>query len=283
MVARIRPIKARGQAMVELLIVAGFVLVPLFLAIPLLGKYLDIRSSAVQAARYAAWERTVWYGGESATAMGWFGVDRKWIANAKTDAQIRNEIGVRQLSKTESTDAFSSADRSASSFKNGTKEIWQDRSSTPLLANYSDTVTAVANGTAPGTLSKLVKPIADFASTLGPFVLEMGGKYTAKVTINIKDIAFNDNFLAKNSTSKFSESNVLLANGWSADGPDDATKNSVTQEVKGLVPTSIFTLKIGDTPVIEPILKVVSVFLPEMSKLKLGKVAPDEVPPDRVK
>lgn len=269
--------------MVELLIVAGFVLVPLFLAIPLLGKYLDIRSTAVQAARYAAWERTVWYGGESATAMGWFGVDRKWIANEKTDAQIRNEIGVRQLSRTESTDAFSIADRSAGSFKNGTKEIWQDRSSTPLLANYSDTLITVANGTAPGTLSTLVEPIANFASTLGPFVLEMGGKYAAKVTINIKDIAFNDNFLAKNSTSSFSESNVLLANGWSADGPGDAAKTSVTQQTKGLVPTSIFTVKVFGVPIVEYLLTALSVPLPEMSKLKLGKIAPDEVPPDRVK
>lgn len=283
MVALLRPIKARGQAMVELLIVAAFVLVPLFLAIPLLGKYLDIRSSAVQAARYAAWERTVWYGGESATAMGWFGVDRKWIANEKTDAQIRNEIGVRQLSRTKDTDAFSSTDRSAGSFKNGTKEIWQDRSSTPLLANYSDTSTTVANGTAPGTLSTLVEPISNFASTLGPFVLEMGGKYAAKVTINIKDIAFNDNFLAKSSKSSFSETNVLLANGWSADGPGDATKTSVTQQVKGLVPTSIFTATVFGVPVVDYLLTVLSVPLPEMSKLKLGKIAPDEVPPDRVK
>lgn len=49
--------------MTELLIAAAFVLVPLLLLIPLLGKYIDIRHAAIQAARYEAWEYTVWYNG----------------------------------------------------------------------------------------------------------------------------------------------------------------------------------------------------------------------------
>ncbi len=50
-----------GQAMTETIIAASFVLVPLFLLIPLLGKYIDIQHSTIQAARYEAWEYTVWY------------------------------------------------------------------------------------------------------------------------------------------------------------------------------------------------------------------------------
>src|SRR5690606_31683869 len=55
--------RRRGQAMTELLIAATFVLVPLLLLIPLLGKYIDIRHATIQAARYEAWEYTVWYNG----------------------------------------------------------------------------------------------------------------------------------------------------------------------------------------------------------------------------
>src|SRR6185312_2529360 len=205
----------RGQAMIELVIVGALVLVPLFLAIPMLGKYLDIRSTAVQTARYAAWERTIWYGGDAATSMGWFGVSRQWQANTKSDDQISKEIGVRQLSETSASDAFSSTDRNAGSFKNGVKALWQDRTGGKLLANYSDVQNTVGNGLAPGTLNVVLDPIANFASTLGPFVLEMNGKYTAKVTLNIKNIDYDNHFLAQSAKSGFSEANVLLANGWS--------------------------------------------------------------------
>jgi hypothetical protein len=110
----------------------------------------------------------------------------------------------------------------------------------------------------------------------------MDGKYGATVTMKVKDIDY-DNFLTKSSTSSFSESEVLLANGWSADGPDDSNKTSVKQQTKGLVPFSIFTATIAGVPVMDYIQTAVSVFLPEVSKLELGKIEPDDVPADRLK
>jgi hypothetical protein len=272
--------RARGQAMVELVIAASLVLVPLFLAIPLLGKYLDMRSTAVQTARYAAWERTVWYGGDAASSLGWFGVSKRWQANAKTDGQVRNELGVRMLSET--NDAFTVNDRDASDFKGGVKTLWQDRSGRKMLANYSDIQNTVGNKQAPGTLNKILDPIANFASTLGPFVLETKGEYAATVTVQVRDID-TSNFLMKSSTRNFSESNVLLANGWNANGPSDAAKTSVKQQVKGLVPTSILNAEIEGVNVMEYVLKALSVFLPEVSKLEPGKIEPENIPADRKK
>lgn len=268
--------------MIELLIVATFVLVPLFLAIPVLGKYLDMRSAAVQSARYAAWERTVWYGGSAATSLGWFGVERKWKANEKNDDQIRREVGVRLLSETGSSDSFTSNDRNANNFRGGAKLIWRDRSDQPLLADYSDIQNLVANKPAPGTLNVVLDPIANFAATLGPFTLEMNGEYVAMVTLNVKDIDF-DHFLVRDSKQSITEANVLLANGWSADGPLDDKKTSAKQQVKGLVPFTILDAEIAGVPVMEYLQTAVSVFLPEFSKLDLGKIEPDKVPSDRVK
>ncbi|MDB5764482.1 MAG: hypothetical protein JWQ21_3477 [Herminiimonas sp.] len=275
--------RIRGQAMVELLIVAALVLVPLFLAIPLLGKYLDMRAAAVQTSRYAAWERTVWFGGAAASGLGWISPENYWQANAKTDEQIRNELGVRQLSETGAADSFSSSDRDAVDFKGSTKTLWQDRRAQPLLANYDDDIkTSVNNGDAPGTLNLILTPIADLAATLGPFRLEMKGKYGATVTIKVKDIDY-DHFLAKTSTSDFSETNILLANGWSADGPDDKDKTSVKQQVKGLVPTSIISAEFEGVKIIDYVLAALSLLAPEASKLEPGKIAPDVVPADRLK
>jgi len=50
-----------GQAMTELLICATFLLIPLFLIVPMFGKYIDMHHATIQAARYEAWEYTVWY------------------------------------------------------------------------------------------------------------------------------------------------------------------------------------------------------------------------------
>jgi len=53
--------RLNGQAMTEVLVAASFILVPLFLIIPAFGKFIDMRQATIQAARYQAWEYTVWY------------------------------------------------------------------------------------------------------------------------------------------------------------------------------------------------------------------------------
>ncbi len=52
----------RGQAASECIIVSVFLLIPLFLIVPLLGKYIDIKHAAINQARFEAWEYTVWDG-----------------------------------------------------------------------------------------------------------------------------------------------------------------------------------------------------------------------------
>ena len=52
--------RSGGQAMTEFVIGVVLFALPVFLLIPVVGKYLDMRATAVQAARYVAWERTVW-------------------------------------------------------------------------------------------------------------------------------------------------------------------------------------------------------------------------------
>ncbi|WP_308843956.1 hypothetical protein [Oxalicibacterium faecigallinarum] len=264
--------------MVELLIVAGFVLIPLFLAIPLLGKYLDVRSTAVQGARYAAWERTVFYGGDAASSIGWGSFTNKWKANEKTDGAIQAEMRARYFSETGTSSHFSSSDAGASLTQ---KVLWQDRVGTKL-ADYQDVSNGIANGKAPGTLNIILEPIADLAATLGPFTLEMKGAYTATVNVNVADIDTNS-FLLKSTKTSFVEKNVLLANGWNAGGPDATNLTSVKQQVKGLTPTSIIATEVGGVKIIDYVLGALSLFLPEVSKLEPGKIEPDVVPPDRLK
>ena len=65
-----------GQAMTETLITASTVLVPMLLLIPLLGKYIDIKHATIQAARYEAWEYSVWYSNNAVRTGPWSSGER---------------------------------------------------------------------------------------------------------------------------------------------------------------------------------------------------------------
>lgn len=74
--------KQRGNAMTEV-IVALLALTPFILGIPLLGKQLDVKHKAYDAARYAVWERTVWR--------------NDGLSNRKGDEDISIEVRDRTL------------------------------------------------------------------------------------------------------------------------------------------------------------------------------------------
>lgn len=50
-----------GQAMTEFVVSVSFVFLSLFVIVPMFGKLMDLQSQTQQAARYVAWERTVWF------------------------------------------------------------------------------------------------------------------------------------------------------------------------------------------------------------------------------
>ena len=299
----------RGQAMVETLIAASLVLVPLFLAIPVLAKYLDIRSHLVQAARYTAWERTVWFGGASAKTMGFtfFGrtVGNVWDANEKTDGAIGAEIGARILSNTGASDNFKSTDQTNGSFVGGQKPLWQDRRGQALL-DYGDiSQPTITNGPSPGLITTILGPIANVAALLSSFTVDTNAQYTSKVSLGIQQFGNNIgsgtndlggcpgcpvDFLATGVTTAFSESSVLVANGWSANGPGSLIDNgthpkaiTVYNQIRGLTPTSLLNPPPGTfRDVLSVVQTLLSVFFPELSTLELGKIEVDKVPPDRL-
>jgi hypothetical protein len=272
--------------MVELVIVAAFVLLPLFLAMPLLGKYIDIRTAAVDAARYAAWERTVWYDGSSATTWGL--KSNAWLANTKSDAQLRNELRVRLLSN--SKDAFMTSDGGATDFKGGSRDLWQTHERQPMLATYDDAGNSMSNGNAPGFATDLLGPVIAVADMVGStFTLDTQGAYSATVNLTIRNTDL-DRFQVEGAASLptqfvFSESNVILANGWNAGGPDSSVYTSVMSQTNGLTPTAVFKINIPfiNVSVGDLITKFMTAAFPEFAKLELGKIEPDVIPEDRKK
>ncbi|MHB8236598.1 MAG: hypothetical protein ACYDDD_03940, partial [Acidithiobacillus ferrivorans] len=50
----------RGQSLTEFVVVAAFALIPLFFLVIYSGKWSFTQLRTIEAARYVAWERTVW-------------------------------------------------------------------------------------------------------------------------------------------------------------------------------------------------------------------------------
>lgn len=108
-----------GQAMTELLICASFILVPLFLIVPMFGKFIDMKHTAIQAARYEAWEYTVWYaedctrsalsslsGGPEECAMGGFEAHDEQPVKSRSETQIESRqrfFGTRTITGVDAT------------------------------------------------------------------------------------------------------------------------------------------------------------------------------------
>ncbi len=237
--------------MVEFVIAATLFLIPVFLIIPLLGKYADMKSAIIQAARYNAWERTVWYGATASSSGDWEG-------NDKSESQIKTEMASKFL----------------------TNDLWYDRNNQAMAAANSNSVT---NNDAPGTANTILGFAVTVADALGPFTLEMKGLYAGTASMNTAAITpigvvlgevgglQQWNALNLNITDK----NVILANGWGANGADHVKK-----QVQGLTPTSILSNSVVDA--IRWALVAVGFWELTPLTLELGKIVVDEVPPDRL-
>ena len=272
------PVQQGGQAMVEFLIAATLVLIPMFLIVPLLGKYMDLKATAIQAARYAAWERTVWYGGTN------------WESGEKEDIKIQREIQQRFFSAT-ATAKLTDLDATTTGWGGGVKPLWKDRAGNPMLAAYDSNVTrAEVKGDTPGLINDVLDPVVSAISAVGgvlgaAFVLDMDSLYTSTVnvqtvpTMPIKQV-LNTTAATGSVTPLFTEKNVLIANGWSANGAAHVKK-----QTEGLTPTS-FLQRSPVSDVLTVIQYLAYVFAPELNPnhLKLGgEIKPDVVPDDRLK
>lgn len=258
--------------MTEFVVVALLFTLPVFLLIPLLGKYLDMKSAAIQGARYVAWERTVFFGG-SAASVSWPGV-------TKNNAEMRNELRQRVFSEHAQ---ISNDDKNAADWGgNGLKAVWHNRDGSALLPSYDSVTQKISNRDTPGIVNDLLNLVVTVTDAVGSFRLETQGLYAADVAVSTNTLPVNmsldgDATKAFNPGAlTFSDRNVVLANAWSANGA-----GHVKKQTQGLTPTGIF-----NDPTVSSIWSAIrdiaSVAAPEIRSLSLGKIEPDVVPPDRL-
>ena len=254
-----------GQALVEFTIAAMTLLVPLFFMISYLAKYHDMQAATIQAARYAAWERTVYFG-ESDWASG---------TAQKSDSTIQSEIRNRFFSGP------------GNGFQSGAANpLWVDHAGAPILGTWSE---VSSSGQTPGTgdfiLGKVTQVISVIGKVLGAdgFKLDMNTLYTAEVSVTPAQSGAIARMFAGGAGSfrldPLTEKNMVVANGWSANGPD-----FVKKQTESLALTSVFSR----SPLQDALWAIQSVggtFIEELKveSLKLGgDIQVDRVPSDRV-
>ena len=112
----------RGQALAETIVVISFVIVPFFVAVPLLAKYQDMRQATVSASRTAAFECSVRF---------------EACRNGQATDDIVDQIRRRHFSKTllglrsDETPADDQLEQERNRF-------WVDRKGNALLQSYRD-------------------------------------------------------------------------------------------------------------------------------------------------
>jgi hypothetical protein len=278
------PAPQQGQALVEFVVAALFFIVPLFLALVAVGKFADVQHTAHMAARYGAWERTVWYEDDGSI------FDKNNAPNHKTAGQIRGEIVARILNDRTSNTIIKNTDKTATTFVNGIDPMWRDNQGQRYLAEFSQTTANTANRApstnladgAIGVISELPLP-EGVAGTLAPPV--------PTSTLAVSTVKFNQ--VARDSQAyqhlwpkaavwgtdwkglDFSASGGILSNTWSANS---------SKGTHDMVADTVPTAKGLGTVVGKAAMGAMLTWDPWVAPgPDLGKIAVDVVPEDRLK
>ena len=209
--------RVKGQALIELVVAITTVLILFVVFLPLLGKFAETKQATDQAARYMAWERTVWFEGAPSGTSN---------AAVKSNAELEREIHWR---------FFSNSDEELSSEDSLVSKSWSvDENINPMLttrqnngdglsallidSNNSEKLvraTVVQQGT-PGMLPTVGLQL-DIMGAIGGFKVNEKGFFGGQVSYQYTDIAGLDLFDADSIIDSTSELYVL-GDGWNTSG-----------------------------------------------------------------
>ena len=178
----------RGQATTEFVVLA-LVLVPLMIALPLMGKYLDLMQATEASSRYVAFEAAA-----RNTSNSW-----------KTDAELATEVRRRFFSN---SNAPVKTDDVAGDFSANRNPLWVDQAGNPLLDKFEDDVGV--KGDAAG-----MNAIPAAVVYRGELKLSNDNLYTGSVTTKIANVPTFKPFDAINLS--VTRKTILLADAWTAD------------------------------------------------------------------
>ena len=272
-----------GQAMTETLVTAATILVPLFLLIPLLGKYIDIKHRAIQSARYEAWEYTVWYANDSEKPSGFVDGDGTTLSQRdKSPTAVQNESRRRFFSGTEAT---IEPDDLTNTWKKDDRDLlWTDHRGDSLITDDNNGDPAETQEPTPDYTFGLMNILLDIidavfsamawvmnlvGSNVGFTMINSDGLSKSSVAVSITAPAGLIDFPNLRDTPGVDDSTAaldidyvataaVLTDGWNAGG-----LGHTINQAGGMVPTKILNSLIESIPGIDWAWDIVSLLIPE--------------------
>ncbi|HUI61164.1 MAG TPA: hypothetical protein VLX90_13130 [Steroidobacteraceae bacterium] len=240
--------RQRGQSMTEFL-VAMAAIVPLFLGIVYVGKFVDIKHQAVQASRFAAFERAM---DPDSTHESLQVLQEETRARFFTDgARNQGKIGFQDSTSGLATSGTTNA-------------AWYQLNGTPLLQNYSGIqVNASSNSMDVGSFTAVNQASRVFSN------LNRNGQIQADVVVPISNIASLPAPL-NNLNLNVAARTVVAGDTWEG----SSSRNVADQQT--------FATDWGKNPVLQGFKALLAplalVFTDDGSPPQFGCVRPDVVP-----
>lgn len=263
----------RGQSLTEFIIIA-LVLIPLFLALPLLAKYQDISQATEMAARYVAFDGTTRNPGMSS-----------W----KTPEQLNGEVQRRFYSN---PNAAIKTNDTPGDFKADQNLYWRDPEDKSLIRNFGNDIRISFGETLATDRAAALKSSHDddpFMLMRTPLKLGNAGIYRGNVTVTLANLS-SDLVGPTKSYDMFKGINLrmtrhtnVLVDSWTAKSPTD-----VENHIDGAItyPATVYGPALGTLVNIGVAIMESPRYLPSVCLdcgPKIGKLDywRDDVPADR--
>lgn len=240
-----------GQSTIEMIILS-IILIPLFLIVPILGKYMDIAQTTSTASRYVAFEGATHH---NASMSGW-----------KSDTELATEMRRRFYSQhslsIKTNDVVNEIDEDRN-------PLWMDHRGDPLLADFNQ----VSVNTRKQNTPSIFNGLTSLFDVSDDFELDNNNLYRGEVNVQLANIAGLTPFDAIDLNIR--RHTVVLVDAW-------ASKNASEVESKVKDAGLIFPHQVLNVPasLLKP---AISLFEFNASAPDIGKVEPDHVPSDRLK
>lgn len=308
-----------GQSMTEFLFCASFFLVPLFLGISLLGKYIDIKQTNIAAARYQAWEYTVWFANNREPMTGFDAADQPIKSTRFTQNESQQRFFTAIGDET-TTLPITAIDGNTGWTAATANPLWSDHRGDRLYQGRTGAANSLRSSedtpTIPlvGDAVNLILDAFDFFFGLIGSVMNFAGSSVGFTAINTDGYAMSNSSVEVNvnptfvnidsihgargtsdeltgGTLDFSTRASVLSDAWNAGGAEH-TRN----QAGGTVITTLFKELFDAIPGFNAIWSILSVFSPELrpcnpgfpyrnddkGSLWLGYIDIDAVHPDRL-
>ncbi|MGF6418597.1 hypothetical protein ABH900_002080 [Stenotrophomonas sp. AN71] len=251
----------RGQSLTEVAVLCA-VLVPIFLLIPILAKYIHARQATQQAARAIAWEATVSpdYKLPASGRQRDLAVDR-YFGRADDPIVSQPQTGARDAA---------------------VGDVLMNTFSNQPLVRRGDLALVSYTSTSAGGM---MKKISDVTSMFGSFPPNRNGLTQAQLRLDVQDLKSANGSAAAylepfdSLGLKLQATHVVLADPWNAAGSGLKVNSprSVIAQVKPLVPSQHMA---GIAKAFDGLSGIP--MIGTLSRLDPGYIAPDVVPVDKL-